>query len=649
MKLLKYLSCTLLCIGLYGCSDQTSTPDSKSKPEQTKAKQTTVAQEKQPVYTQYSAERFFKTTSYFGSNINASGDKILVTSDESGVFNVYSMPITGGDKTALTHSTTNSNIGVAWFPADERILYTADQGGNELNHIFVMDKEGNSHDLTPGEELKANFLDWNADGQSFYVTTNERNPKFFDLYQYQISDFSRKLIFQNDEGFTIDKISSNGRWLALGKVKNNADSDIYLADLQSDETYPSLITEHDGNVNHNSQIFNPDNKTLVYTTDQHGEFTEAWRYDLVSKQATILAKDNWDIAYVNYSKDGRYQIVAVNNDASTEVTVTDTSTGKVLALPELPKGDLRQVRFAPDNSKMTFYVNADNSPSNLYVYHMDGKPAQQLTQALNPEINPDELVLSTVIRFKSFDGIEIPSLQYKPKGASASNKVPALLWIHGGPGGQSRQGYSATRQHLINHGYALLAVNNRGSSGYGKTFFHLDDKKHGEDDLQDIVYAKRYLETLDWVDKDRIGIIGGSYGGYMTMAAMTFTDEFEVGINIFGVTNWERTLKSIPPWWESFKESLYAEMGDPATDSERHHKISPLFHADQIKKPVLVVQGANDPRVLQVESDEMVAAIKANNVPVEYILFPDEGHGFRKKVNRITASDAYVKFLKEHL
>jgi len=133
------------------------------------------------------------------------------------------------------------------------------------------------------------------------------------------------------------------------------------------------------------------------------------------------------------------------------------------------------------------------------------------------------------------------------------------------------------------------------------------------------------------------------------MAAMTFTDEFEVGINIFGVTNWERTLNSIPPWWESFKDFLYAEMGDPATDAERHRKISPLFHADQIKKPVLVVQGANDPRVLQVESDEMVAAIKANNVPVEYVLFPDEGHGFRKKANRITASNAYVDFLKEHL
>ncbi len=166
----------------------------------------------------------------------------------------------------------------------------------------------------------------------------------------------------------------------------------------------------------------------------------------------------------------------------------------------------------------------------------------------------------------------------------------------------------------------MLAVNNRGSSGYGKTFFHLDDLKHGEDDLQDIVYGKKYLQSLNWIDPDRIGVMGGSYGGYLTMAAMAFTDEFKVGINIFGVTNWLRTLQSIPPWWESYRESLYAELGDPAKDADRLKRISPLFHANKVKKPVLVVQGANDPRVLQAESDDMVAAIKKQRVPVEYLI-----------------------------
>ena len=178
----------------------------------------------------------------------------------------------------------------------------------------------------------------------------------------------------------------------------------------------------------------------------------------------------------------------------------------------------------------------------------------------------------------------------------------------------------------------------------------MDDKRHGEEDLQDIVYGRKYLETLDWVDKDRIGVLGGSYGGFMVAAALAFEpDVFDVGINIFGVTNWVRTLESIPPWWESFKEALYDEMGDPATDGERHRAISPLFHAENIVRPMLVVQGANDPRVLQVESDELVAAVRKNEVPVEYVLFPDEGHGFARKANRITASDAYVQFLDIYL
>jgi dipeptidyl aminopeptidase/acylaminoacyl peptidase len=228
--------------------------------------------------------------------------------------------------------------------------------------------------------------------------------------------------------------------------------------------------------------------------------------------------------------------------------------------------------------------------------------------------------------------------------------VPALVWVHGGPGGQSRRGYSATIQHLVNHGYAVLAVNNRGSSGYGTKFFHMDDKRHGDVDLQDCIYGRRYLESLKWVDGKRVGIIGGSYGGYMVVAALAYAPEaFDVGIDIFGVTNWLRTLESIPPWWAQFRDSLYAELGDPATDAERLKKYSPLFHADKITKPILVVQGANDPRVLQAESDEIVEAVRRSGVPVEYVVFPDEGHGFLKKENRIAASNAYVEFLEKYL
>ena len=229
--------------------------------------------------------------------------------------------------------------------------------------------------------------------------------------------------------------------------------------------------------------------------------------------------------------------------------------------------------------------------------------------------------------------------------------MPALIWVHGVPGGQSRIGFNPLIQYLTNNGYAILAVNNRGSSGYGKSFYKMDNRNHGEKDLKDCVWGKKWLQKQEHIDENKIGIIGGSYGGYMTMAAMTFTpEEFMVGVNIFGVTNWIRTLKSIPIFWEANRKALYDELGDPFTiDSVRLKKISPLFHANKVKNPVLVLQGANDPRVLQIESDEIVEELNKNNIPVEYIVFDDEGHGFRKKENQIEGYMMIKNFLDLYL
>jgi len=254
------------------------------------------------------------------------------------------------------------------------------------------------------------------------------------------------------------------------------------------------------------------------------------------------------------------------------------------------------------------------------------------------------------VRFKARDGMTIPNFLWKPHQATPARKAPALVWVHGGPGGQTVPAYNATIQYLVNHGYAVLAINNRGSSGYGKTFFAADDRKHGREPLWDCVDAKKYLQTLDYVDPDRIGIIGGSYGGYMVLAALAFEpQEFKVGVDLFGVANWIRTLESIPAWWEGQRTALYAEMGDPVKDRKMLEEVSPLLHANLIRRPLLVLQGANDPRVLKVESDEVVAAVKKNGVPSEYIVFPDEGHGFTKKANQIAGYSAILRFLDAHL
>jgi dipeptidyl aminopeptidase/acylaminoacyl peptidase len=602
----------------------------------------------------YSAEAFFATTSFgmvggSGHAFSPDGSALLMSSDETGVFNAYRLPVDGSPATPLTSSEDNAVFAVSWFPNDERILYTFDGGGNELNHVVVRELDGSIRDLTPGESVKAQFAGWSDDSESFYLTTTERNQTSFDLYRYSADDYSREMVYENP-GFQISEISGDGRWLALDKPRTSADSDIYVVDLQSADKEPVLVTEHDGNIEHGTFSIQSDNQHLVYGTNEHGEFRQAWRLDLESGEKSAYVVADWDVSYVGNSRSGRYLTYGVNVDARSEVTVRDLESNDVVHLPELPPGEIRSVRFSPDESHIALIVNADNSPSNIHIIDLDESNTRQLTSALSSEIDPAHLVMSEVIRYESFDGLEIPSILYKPHGASADNPVPGLVLVHGGPGGQTRTGYRAMVQHLVNHGYAVLGANNRGSSGYGKTFYHLDDRRHGEEDLQDIVYGRKYLESLDWIDGEKVGIIGGSYGGYMVAAALAFEPEaFDVGIDIFGVTNWVRTLESIPPWWESFKESLYDEMGDPATDAERHRRISPLFHAGNIVKPTLVIQGSNDPRVLQVESDELVAAIQANEVPVEYVVFPDEGHGFRKKVNQITASNAYVKFLDEYL
>lgn len=623
---------------------QSSAPDSQPAATATAA----------PSITQYSAETFFETTSYglVGDTayaFSSDGSALLVSSDESGVFNAWRLPVDGGPAEQLTNSEDNSVFAVSWFPADDRILYTYDGGGDELNHIVVREEDGTSQDLTPGDALKARFVAWSGDGSHFYLVTTERNQKSFDLYRYATEGYEREMVFENP-GFQVAAVSSDGRWLALDKPRTSADSDIYVVDLTSDDKEPVLITRHDGNVDHSTLAILADNRHLVYATDEHGEFRQAWRYDLESGEREPLVEADWDVLYVSESPSGRYLTWGINADARTEVTVHDRAADEDIELPALPPGEMRSVRFSRDETHMALIINADNSPSNIHVIDLVDGNSRQLTDALNPAIDPADLVVSEVIRYESFDGLEIPSILYKPHQASADNPVPGLVLVHGGPGGQTRTGYRAMVQHLVNHGYAVLGANNRGSSGYGKTYFHMDDRRHGEEDLQDIVYGRKYLESLDWIDGERIGVIGGSYGGYMTAAALAFHPEaFDVGIDIFGVTNWVRTLESIPPWWEAFKESLYDEMGDPATDAERHRRISPLFHASNIVKPLLVIQGANDPRVLQVESDELVAAAQANEVPVEYVVFPDEGHGFRKRANQITASDAYVKFLDTYL
>jgi dipeptidyl aminopeptidase/acylaminoacyl peptidase len=596
---------------------------------------------------QYTIEQFMNTVAVAGASFSPDESRILFSSNKTGIWNAYTIPVTGGEWTPVTTSTTDSTFAVAYFPNDDRILFTRDQGGNELNHLYVRTADGQERDLTPGEKLKASFGGFTPNGDAFYVQSNKRDPKFFDIYRYDAKTYEPTLFFQND-GYFPGAVSDDGKWVSLAKVITTSNTDVYLWNAETKAI--KHLTPHKGDAQYSATAFDRQSKYLYYTTNDGSEFTRLRRYSLADGAHEDVEKANWDVLGVGFSKTGKYRVIATNEDGRLAIKVTETATGKRLELPSLPSGGVANVTFANSETQLAFYLNADRSPNDLFAMKIGAAKPTKLTSSLNPEIDPNDLVDTSVVRFKARDGVEIPNILWKPHQATAANKAPAIVWVHGGPGGQTTAGYSAVIQYLVNNGYVVLGINNRGSSGYGKTFFAADDQKHGREPLWDCVDAKKYLASLPYVDRNRVGIVGGSYGGYMVLAALTYQpDVFDVGVDIFGVSNWLRTLESIPAWWEAQRTALYAEIGDPVKDKEMLRKISPVFHAEKIRKPLIVLQGANDPRVLKAESDDIVNAVKKNGVPVEYVVFPDEGHGFSKKKNQIEGYAAMLKFLDKHL
>ena len=608
----------------------------------------------------YTIEQFMATTSIMGASFSADEKRILFSSNATGIFNAYTLPVEGGTPESLTQSTVESTFSVSFFPQDDRALLMRDRGGNEDYHLFLLDLDGTERDLTPGEKLRAQFMGWRPDGSAFFVSSNERDPRFFDLYRYDAQTYDRTLLYKNEEGFDLGVVSRDERWIALNRSNTTSDSDIYLFDIATQQV--KHLTPHQGAISFRAETFDPVSRKLLFLTNEGSEFKRLCTYDLLTGTVRDHESADWDVITTYFSRDGKFRVTGINQDGSiviriVEILEKEGAAGEQaenpVTLPALPEGEIRGVVFSGNSARMAFYVNGDRSPDNLCVLDFKaGRIGQirQLTQSLSPDIDPSDLVEAQVVRFKSFDGTVIPSIYFKPHEASASNKAPAIVYVHGGPGGQTMRGYNAQIQYLVNHGYAVLGINNRGSSGYGKTFFTAANRKHGREPLWDCVEARTYLASLGYIDHERIGIMGASYGGYMTLAALAFRPEvFKVGVDIFGVSNWLRTLESIPLYWESVRKAIYDEIGDPVKDIDFLVATSPLFHAREIRKPLMVIQGVNDPRVIKAESDSIVEAVRRHNVPVEYLVFPDEGHSFTKKKNQIEANRRILEFLDKYL
>jgi len=597
---------------------------------------------------QYTIEQLYKSSEVFGGDISGDDKKMLVTSNESGIYNIYEIDIASGQKQAITKSDKESIFANSYVPGTTNIIYNADKGGNEISHLYLRTTSENVKDLTPGKQEKAQFWGWSRDDKSLYYSSNKRDARFFDLYKMDTTKWISHMIYKNDKGFDVSAISPNERYLVLVENLTTSSNNAFLVDQQSGTT--KKINADSIEATTNPLKFSLDNNTLYYLTNDGSEFTYVMKYDIATGKKEKFYEANWDVVYMGISNNEKYRVIYVNEDAHNKLHLFDHVTGKELDFPAIQDGTIQGVNISRDENKMSITVGSSKAPNNMYVYDFNTKELKKLTNSLNPEIQENDLVAGEVVRYKSFDGLEIPAIYYKPHQASANNKAAAIVFVHGGPGGQAGLYYFPLTQYLVNHGYAVLDVNNRGSSGYGKTFFKMDNRDHGNKDLKDVVWGKKYLASLDYIDSSKIAILGGSYGGYMTVAALCFhPDEFKAGVDLFGVVNWTRTLREIPPYWESFRKALYEELGDPNTaDSVRLQQFSPLLHASNIKKPLMVLQGANDPRVQKKESDEVVETVKKNGVPVEYVVFPDEGHGFVKKENEIKGYGQILKFLDKY-
>jgi len=597
---------------------------------------------------QYNASELYNNENIHGVVFNRDETKILVNSDKTGIQNLYELSIGDTATQPLTRSEKESFYAIDYLPGSNDYLYSSDQGGNENAHIYLQRVGGEVKDLTPWPGSANYGSHWSGDKKSLLVISNRRDPKYFDIWKADTADWNFKLLYQNDSGYNINGVSKDERFIGLTKDVSADKNELYLLDRKNNSM---KRISNDDQASWNISDFEKNDSILYYVTNDGGEFTYLAKYNINNGSSEKIYSTNWDVMGMSLSENEKYYTILINEDGKNKVLLFDHATNKLLDFPQIEDGDVQSVLISPSEKNMLLTVGSSRSPQNLYNYNFETKTLKQLTNTLNKAVNVNDLVSAEVVRFKSFDGKEIPAIYYKPLNASKENKVPALLWIHGGPGGQSRIGFSNAIQYLVNHGYAVMAVNNRGSSGYGKTFYNLDNKDHSNGDLKDCVWAKKWLQQQDYIDTSRIGIEGGSYGGCMVLAALAFhPEEFKVGVDLFGVANWLRTLRSIPPYWASIRKSLYDEMGDPNTsDSVMLKATSPLYNYKTINKPLIVFQGMNDVRVLPIESQEIVEGVKKNGVPVEYVTYPNEGHGFTKKENQVTTSEKTLAFLDKYL
>jgi dipeptidyl aminopeptidase/acylaminoacyl peptidase len=597
---------------------------------------------------------FTSNDAFVGLDVSPNGQHILTSGNASGEYRPMQIDTGSGQKTAWGSAAVHG-IAEGYLPG-ARILIKSDQEGNEIFHLVAQSKNSSGHDLVAKPKLIADFQGWSDDHRSFFMGLNETDPRFFDLYEVDATTLERQLLMKggdfrlNRPGFGNYVAVSPGRHLvAVEKVLSNVKSDVYVHVVATgvDEN----ITASGAAVMNRPLSFSRGGDILYYVTDENSEYLKLVGRDLLHGTSATVIDEPADVEYVVFSRSGAYAVVGLNRREATEVRLYAMPSWHRIPLAGLPSGVVRTVSFAPGDRYFALLMRTPRTPGDVYLVESQSGHARMVASAWPKNFRVDRLVAASVHSFKSFDGLNISGILYVPPRRPIGAKR-AVIWVHGGPNGQSELDYQPLLQFLALRGYVVYAVNHRGSTGDGKTFARLDDRHHGEDDLKDFLAARDMLVREGLADSGHVAIGGGSFGGYLTLAAVTtYPHAFAAAIDMFGIADWNRVLTSTPKSWASRRIALTSEIGDPDEDGGAYlRSISPIHKLDRLSIPIIVVQGANDTRVPKAESDTVVEAAKHAQVPVEYLVFPDEGHNWPvHKSNEVTELTRVASFLDAHL
>ncbi|MDX1690773.1 MAG: S9 family peptidase [Acidimicrobiia bacterium] len=581
-------------------------------------------------------QRYLDIRSAGSGRLTADGSRLVFVTNITGVPQAWSMPAGGGWPVQLTFADHRVG-GVAPSPTDPSlVVFTRDSGGNERMQIHGVDPSGfGEHDLVVDPDVIHRFGEFGRDGSWFVFCDNRRNGVDFDLYLRTLGG-DESLVAELEGWNVVADVAPDGSSALVGHFASNVDGSVLLVDLASGGVRD--LTPHDAPTLNAPAGFT-DEGDVLFVSDRDGEFRRAYRHRDGEVEAFGPDADVDGLVV-----DRGVAAIAWNDGGRTRVAWFNPITLLVEDEIELPMGVAGGFEVAPEGDRMLFTLSGAASPADVWEIDAGGAEPRRVTRSSTAGIDPGSFVEPTLVTVESFDGLEVPVWSYRPEGVE---RPPVVVSVHGGPEAQERVGFNPIYQYLVASGYAVLAPNVRGSSGYGKTYMSLDDVHKRMDSVEDLNAVGRWVRDAPDLDGDRMAVMGGSYGGFMVLAALTSAPElWAAGVDIVGIANFVTFLENTGDYRRSLRE---AEYGSLEHDREFLESVSPINHVEEIVAPLLVIHGANDPRVPLGEARQIHDRLRDLGRPVELLVFDDEGHGIVKLANRRIAYGRVVDFLGEHL